>query len=37
MLDVIMGKDVSVSALLELHSAGFEFVIDDGMVTEVLC
>lgn len=36
MLDVIMGKEVNIETLLELHSAGFEFVIEDGMITEVI-
>lgn len=36
-LSLIFGTDVTVETLCEMNDAGFEFVIEAGVITEVIC
>lgn len=36
-LNLIFGADVTIETLCEMNDAGFEFVIEAGAITEVIC
>lgn len=36
-IKMIFGNDVNIETLLMMHEAGFEFVIEGGHISEVIC